>query len=298
MKNLVFTFASIITLLFSACKKNNDSKPSQGNLTLNLTGLEDLGTNYVYEGWLMVNGSPITSGRFSVNNLGQLSQTKFSIPQDQLSKATAFILTIEPAVNDSPAPTDVHVLAGDFNGNSGNASVGHSAALGNNFSSTSGKYILATPTDGGAMSNEESGVWFLDNSSGSPATGLNLPVLPSGWKYEGWIVLNGTPISTGTFTSISASDDNASSSSYKGTVNIGPAFPGEDYLMNAPSGFTFPTDLRGKTVVISVEPFPDNSPAPFAIKPLLHSVPASASVHTPISMNQNLGSLPSGSFTR
>ena len=39
-------------------------------------------------------------------------------------------------------------------------------------------------------------------------------------------------------------------------------FAGQDFI--AP-----PVDLIGHTAVISVEPDPDNSPAPFALKPLI-----------------------------
>lgn len=38
----------------------------------------------------------------------------------------------------------------------------------------------------------------------------------------------------------------------------GPPVPGEDFFINAPSGETFPLDIRGRTVVISVELVPDN----------------------------------------
>ena len=297
MKKLIFSSLAVVSLLLVSCVNDEDT-PTTKTLTLNIQGLENLGSNYVYEGWLMVNGAPITSGRFTVNSSGHLSQTSFKIPYAQLSSATAFILTIEPAVNDNPAPSSTHVLAGDFNGNNGTVSVSHAAALGNSFSTVAGKYILATPTDGGSMSNEESGIWFLDNSSGSAVAGLTLPTLPTGWKYEGWVVMNGVPVSTGTFTNVAAADDNASSSPYKGNAGNGPAFPGEDYLMNAPSGLVFPADLKGKTAVISIEPFPDNDSKPFTLKPLLKVIPTNAGIHTTLSMEKNLNSFPTGSFSR
>ena len=114
--------------------------------------------------------------------------------------------------------------------------------------------------------------------------GLDLPALPEGWKYEGWAVMNGRPISTGTFSDVSDFDDNATTSPFKGDAGDGPAYPGEDYLQNAPAGLTFPTDLRESTIVISVEPSPDNSSAPFTLKPLAHMVPVNAMTHTAISM--------------
>lgn len=292
---MILSVLVLSMLVFASCNKNNDSTST---LTLSLNGLEDLGTNYVYEGWIMVNGSPVSSGRFTVNSNGQLSKTSFSISDDQLKSATAFILTIEPATNDNPAPSEVHLVAGDFNGSTGTVSVSHAAALANNFSTASGKYVLATPTDGGSMNNEESGVWFLDNTSGMAAAGLNLPTLPAGWKYEGWVVFNGKPISTGTFTNPALADSNASTSVYKGNSGNGPSFPGEDFLQNAPAGLIFPTDLRGKTVAISIEPYPDNSPNPFLLKPLINTINTSATVHTVQTMTKDLTSFPSGSFSR
>ena len=294
MKKIILSLFALTTFL--SCDDDNSSRSS--NLSLTFQGLENLGTNYVYEGWLMVNGTPVSSGRFTVNSSGQLSQSSFSITTATLSAATAFILTIEPAINDAASPSNVHLLAGDFSGNTGVVSVAHTAAIGNNFSTATGKFVLATPTDGGSTNNEESGIWFMDNSSGSAVKGLNLPTLPAGWKYEGWVVINSIPVSTGTFTDANMADANAASTTYKGTNNNGPAFPGEDLLMNAPTGLTFPTDLRGKTIAISIEPFPDNSAAPFVLKPLLNTVASGAAVHTTLSMTANLNSFPTGTFSR
>jgi hypothetical protein len=292
MKKLLLGILGI-SMLTTSCN-NNDDESTTSALNLDITGLEDLGSDYVYEGWAIVNGEALSTGRFSVNSMGELSQTSFVMSKSQLNATTTFILTIEPAVGDVPEPSSVHILAGNFSGNAGTLSVSHSAAFGNDFTNSTGKFIMATPTDGGSMDNEESGVWFLDNSGASPVAGLSLPVLPSGWKYEGWAVINGTPVSTGTFTSVSGIDDNGM---FSGTT-MSPPFPGEDFLQAAPMGLSFPTDLRGKTIVISVEPSPDNSPAPFSLKPLVKAISAIEMTHSVVSMDQNLNSLPTGSFFR
>ena len=156
------------------------------------------------------------------------------------------------------------------------------AALGDDFTSATGTYILATPTDGNDDMNELSGVWFLDPSG--PSAGLALPTLPNGWKYEGWAVMGNTAVSTGTFTSVSGNDESAL---FSGTTASAPMYPGEDFLMNAPSGLTFPTDLSGGTMVISVEPDPDNSLAPFLLKPLVGMVPNPAMDHVAYTMSNN-----------
>ena len=293
MKKVLLLMLGLSLFLVGCDDDDNPSEPTTSSLNLNISGLEDLGSTALYEGWIMVDGAPKTTGTFTVNSSGTLSSTSFDIDSEDLNKATAFILTIEPNPDPSPDPSDVHILAGDFNGSSASLSVGHGAALGDDFSNISGKYILATPTDGNDQ-DENSGLWFLDLSSGAPAVGLDLPTLPAGWKYEGWAVINGMPVTTGTFTSVSAVDDSAP---YSGSAG-GPPFPGEDFLNNAPMGLTFPTDLAGGTAVISIEPDPDNSPNPFTLKPLVKMIPSNAVDHVTYTLDQNLGSFPTGTATK
>lgn len=274
IKRMFFTVLAIG--IFATSCSDDDNAPTVANLTLNLDGLEALGDDFLYEGWIIVDGAPVSTGTFSSVTFPQT----FAVDAIQLSNASKFVLTIEPAVDPDPAPAVTKILAGDFSGNSANV---NSSGIVADFASASGKYILATPTDTDDT-NEASGVWFLDNSSGSAVAGLNLPTLSDGWKYEGWVVFDGTPVSTGTFTTANAADDNAATSPFKGDAGNGPGYPGEDYLQNAPSGLTFPTDLKGRTIVISVEPSPDNSMAPFTLKPLAHMVPNNAMNHTTITM--------------
>ncbi len=280
MKKILLTIAAVGMLTFAACSDDIENTPKTANLNVAISGLENLGADYVYEGWIIVEGSPVSTGTFSVNDSGELSNTSFEVDAGSLATAGKFVLTIEPANDTDPAPANTKILAGDFSGSSANVS---STGIVGDFSAASGKYILATPTDG-MSNNERSGIWFLDISGGSPAAGLSLPTLTAGWKYEGWVVINGTPISTGTFTDVAAADDNAATTPFKGNENNGPGFPGEDYIQNAPAGLTFPTDLRGTTVVVSVEPDPDNSPNPFTLKPLAHTVPTDAADHVTLTM--------------
>lgn len=276
------------SIMFTSC---GDDEPLTKNLNLDISGLEDLGSAAIYEGWIMVDGTPKTTGTFSVDDSGNLSRTSFELDATDLESATAFILTVEPQPDPSPSPSDVHILAGDFTGENSTLTISHGAALGNDFSTSSGTYILATPTDMDD-SNEASGIWFLDNSSGAPEVGLDLPTLPSGWAYEGWAVIDGTPVSTGTFTSVTGQDDSAIFSGAGG-----PPFPGEDFLIDAPSGLSFPTNLSMGKAVISIEPVPDNNPAPFVLKPLVGDIPADATVHSALDIPQHLN-FPTGTATR
>src|SRR3990170_6338884 len=99
---------------------------------------------------------------------------------------------------------------------------------------------------------------FLNPDAG-PGPALTLPALPAGWKYEGWAVINAVPVTTRKFTTASCADGDAP---YSGTMPGSP-FPGENFLLNAPSGLTFPLDLSGQKIVITIEHEPDNSSDPF-----------------------------------
>lgn len=299
----------VLPLLFlAACQKQIKDLPAPGNndeisagagkgklkndeLELNITGLENLGPSARYEGWVIIDGSPVTTGTFTVNNSGQLSQTIFEVPAPvgKLKNATMFVLTIEPYPDNSPAPSDQHLLAGAFNGSNASLTIDHPAALNTNFASATGKFLLATPTTA-SMMDELSGIWFINNSSGMGMAGLNLPTLPTGWRYEGWAVINGQPVTTGTFMNGNMADNAAPFSGPLGR----PPFPGEDFITNAPAGLTFPTNLSGGIAVVSVEPYPDNSPAPFLLKPLVRMIPNPAAQHFTYMMNSNPGSFPTG----
>jgi hypothetical protein len=120
---------------------------------------------------------------------------------------------------------------------------------------------------------------------------LELPTLPDGWVYEGWAVIDGVPVSSGRFLETDKVDQDDPFSGTEG----GPPFPGEDYLFNAPTGLSFPTDLAGGTAVISVEPSPDDSSAPFTLKPLIGAISSDAVDHITYPLAIGEGDLPSGS---
>ena len=278
---------------FASCDSDDEPTIDTATFSANFSGLENLGSDYAYEGWLIVDGAPVSAGIFTIDADGNPSATSFEVNANDLANATTYVLTIEPSPDTEPAPSPVHILAGDFNGNSAALTVAHEAAIGNDFTDATGTYILATPTDGGD-NNETSGIWWLDPTAG-PAAGMVLPTLPDGWLYEGWVVIDGTPVSTGRFSSATGADDN---SGFSGD-EPGPPFPGEDFLQNAPDGLSFPTDLRGATAVISVEPVPDNSPAPFTLKPLVGPVAIDAPEHSPLTMtNSATDTNPTGTVSK
>lgn len=247
-----------------------------------------------YEGWAIIDGAPVTTGKFNVVDgktvgLDGEEIKAFHIEED-LGAATAIIVTIEPAGDTDTIPSETHFVAGDINADGeSELTIDHPAALGTDFSDAAGQFILATPSNGN-NTDEFSGVWFLDPSG--PAESLTLPTLPAGWMYEGWAVIDGVPVSTGTFLTAVGAD---SGEPFKGPDGT-PPFPGEDFLLNAPDGVTFPTDLRELPIVISVEPYPDNAPTPFVLKPLVGMAPADAADHVLYDLGLNVDDLPSASI--
>ena len=240
------------------------SDPPSETRTLRYTfeGLPTLGDGYEYEGWIIVDGTPVTAGRFDIVD-GAPSPATYEIDAAMADAATMYVLTIEPSVGDDPAPSDTHVVAGPFESGTATLTIGHMAALGDDFTSAAGTFFLATPTSA-AMDDDALGIWFIDASSGSPAAGLDLPALPPGWVYEGWVVdvsgANPVPISTGTFTATDAADSDGAGEA-AGDLSA-PPYPGQDFIDPA-------RDLSANHMaVISIEPMPDDSAAPFQLKPL------------------------------
>jgi len=257
----------VVVCLLSGCQTmtTDDGPPDDmGNgaptarLQVDFTGLESLGDNFVYEGWLIVDGSPVSTGRFSVNDDGNAAPAEFVVDQADADEATTFVLTIEPVDDADPGPADTHVLAGDFDGRA-DLTIGHAAALGDDFAAAVGSFILNTPSSADTDDDFDQGIWWLDPAAG-PGPTLTLPTLPAGWVYEGWVVGADGPISTGRFSMASEVDSDAAGAT--AGPDDTPPFPGQDFVDP-------PVSLIDFTAVISVEPDPDDGDGPFAIKPLV-----------------------------
>lgn len=244
-----------------ACGGDSDNdSDDMSTMTITPTALEALGSEYNYEGWIIVDGKAVSTGTFDIVD-GQTEPSRFSLDADMASQASTFVLTIEPEVGDDPAPSNVHIVAGDLQDGKTTATTSHGAALGSDFSAVEGTFILATPSNGNATPTQ--GIWFLDNSSGSAVAGLTLPVLPAGWVYEGWVAGATGPVSTGTFTDVNMADNDGAGAT--AGMEATPNYPGQDFVNPA-------MDLVGYKAVISVEPDPDNSAAPFSFKPLVADI--------------------------
>ncbi len=291
------TWVGVAVVFVSVAAAGARAQPGDIDLTLSFSRLEPLAADH-YEGWLLVAGEPVSTGTFTVSASGQLRdlagnpKSVFRVVGVDLAQATKFVLTIEPAGDADPAPAFVKPLAGDLNAAKTAATLTPNLG-GRSLAGIAGRYVLATPSDG-MGTNELSGVWFLDLASGSPTVGLTVPDLGgTDWVYEGWAVIDGTPVTTGRFTAPTGPDGSAPFSGPQAT----PPFPGEDFLANAPPGLTFPTSLAGRKVVVSIEPRIDSDPGPFQFKPLSGDVPVGAADHTTYSLIDASATLPSGSVS-
>ncbi len=221
------------------------------DLELTFDKLPPVGPDFVYEGWIILDGATTTS-RFATTT----ALTQY-VPAS-LAAATAYVLTIEPRRNDPAPASGTHIVAASLTaGTPSTLTTEHPAAIGTDFATAAAQYILATPTTA-SMTDNNLGVWFV--APGGPEA-LMLPTLPQGWIYEGWVANASGPVTTGRFRSgMGADSDGAGPTA--GPL-AGPPRPGQDFIMP-------PRDLVGGRVVITVEPEPDTAAAPFPIRPLVY----------------------------
>ena len=260
--------------------------PPVPTMTIDFDGLAPLGDAGVYEMWFVgADGNPVSGGTFDAD----AGPVVLDLP-DGIPGAVELKVSIE--TDDDPAPSQTIVLAGAMDGIAGDRSAELTTADIADFSTASGQYILATPTDGdGPPENERSGVWWTILPR---QRSLILPELGAGWEYEMWQVIDGVEVAGGKFSDTFAPDDAAP---YSGPEDA-PPLVGEDFLINAPAGLTFPVDLRGTETFISVEPVPDPSPDSSGIVPLSGIVPVDAEDHNALSVeNVSDSRLPTATIT-
>ncbi len=289
--------AAILAAFASACAEDGAAAGGAGGaggeggatgmaeLSLAFTDLPELGSDFVYEGWLITGDGPVSTGRFTVDGDGALSESLFAVDPTDADAASTFVLTIEPATGDDPAPSETHILAGDLTENSADLSMAHPAALRDDFTAAAGEYILAAPT-GGEGTPFQYGIWWL--VPGDPrSAGLALPTLPAGWAYEGWVA-SADAVSTGRFTDFGNADSDGAGPDAGSETSAAPPFPGQDFVDP-------PRDLTAEyTAVISVEPDPDDGSGPFFIKPLVHPIASIEPPTTQVMDNNAAATSPSG----
>ncbi|HEY1551716.1 MAG TPA: anti-sigma factor [Kofleriaceae bacterium] len=277
-------FTLVTSLWLVAC---TNSGGDQKTVTISASTLPALGSGYDYEGWFITPGGPESTGRFTVDGSGNPTPATSQVDTTIVDAATAAVITIEPA-NGGAGPSSTHIVGGALAGGAADLVVSYTSAVGTDFSSAAGTYILATPSTASDATDNDQGIWWLvppATQGGSATPGLTLPTLPAGWMYEGWVASATGPVSTGKFTSVSGAD--ADGAGPTAGPDAGPPFPGEDFIdpaMVLTSGFKS---------VITVEPDPDDSTAPFGIKALIADPIGTQTAPTSLPMStQGLPALP------
>jgi len=248
-----------------------------------------------YEGWAILGGMPVSTGKFNVNGAGMPVELgggpvipEFDVGQD-ISAANYIKITIEPVGDMDMIPSGLVILAAPVLGSQADlvTDVPNRTVL---ETMTTGAFILATPSDNPDVpDNNDQGIWFLTMPGPVPGF-MNLPDIGPKWTYEGWAVdvsdpMSPVPYSTGTFSMASGADSDAA-----GCNGGGPPFPGQDFVAFQ-CGPVLDLDTGDFAAVITIEPVPDNAPMPFQLKPLAGAIPTDA-----LGMNNDLGNQAAATF--
>ena len=270
----------------AASTSNQVAQSEEFPLDFSVDNLEPLSEG-IYEGWIVRGDDKFTFGTFNTTESGAI-EGDLALDGVEPQNGDMVVVTIEPVPDDDPEPSGVIILAGELMDGSADL------AFPVDVSGFSGQYILATPSDGDG-NNETSGIWFVDPSDLTAS--LNIPDAPDGWVYEGWVVHQGQPITSGRFTSAVGADQFDGFTGPQG----GPAFPGEDYLVNLPEPFTEPLMLAdgASMVVISIEPdingVDPTGDGPAQVKPLSAAIAEGAADHELFDLSLSTDTIPSGS---
>lgn len=187
-------------------------------------------------------------GSFFIDAAGQIVDeagapiTRFTSEEFEVRRTLRLLITIEIPGEPPESPSGMQILTGTFIDGVATLVVPISTAI----TEASGSLRVFTPTDGPAT-NEASGLWMVD-AAGEPT--LSIPDSTGALTYETFIELGGQTINLGRFEVGDETDDN---NRFSAEQFDPPAAPGEDLLLNAPEGLTFPTDLSGARVTVSLE---------------------------------------------
>jgi hypothetical protein len=286
---------AVLCMLAVPARAQSDASKLVLNLT-NLAPLDESGEGH-YEGWAIVAGSPVSTGKFNINEMGEPIGLgggpvidEFDAGQD-ITTATDIKISIEPPGDMDAIPSGLIIVDGVVSMKKAQlaVSVPHAPAL----ESSTGAFVLATPSDDFENTeNPEQGIWFLTMPGPTPGF-MALPDIGPDWVYEGWVVDTSgggpMPYSTGTFSFASQMDSDAA-----GCNGGGPPFPGEDFVPFH-CGPELTLNSGDFLAVLTIEPVPDTSPGPFQLKPMAGSIPPDAVGMPGIALgNQVAGTFPTG----
>lgn len=274
MKNKLLIIITLLLFTFTGCDYfENGTTLDISKIEANISVLPVLPDSMIYVGWFDSDDygavKVFVMDADQNGNIKYISDEKF----ENLLRAQEFYLTTElkSVANDSNlTPSSRKLLLGRFSDSACNLTISETPLDFENLLNE--VFTLSTPTNG-PDTDELSGVWFIDSLTTNPKAGLTLPDIYAGWIYEGWVQIDGQYISTGRFVNPNVAD------LFSGYSDALPGynFPGEDFLVNAPEGLTFPLNLSNAKVIVSIE-YNDgrtHGTAPF-LKIFEGTVPASA----------------------
>lgn len=209
----------------------------------------DPDTQGVYYLWaLLERNRAELLGSFAIDESGEIVDDNgapidiFRSNEFSVRKTLRLLVTIELPGPAPESPSGMQILSGTVIDGVSNLTVPISRTI----ADASGSLRVFTPTDGPGT-NEVSGFWFM-NVDGEAT--LRLPDTTGALVYETFIELGGQAIPLGRFERGDQEDD---ANQFSAEQVEAPERPGEDLLMDAPEGLTFPTDISGARVTVSLE---------------------------------------------
>ena len=220
-------------------------------ILVDVTSLQPLdpGTDGIYYLWALLERNETQSlGAFNIGAGGQMVDTagaplrEFRSDQFSLRQTLRMLITIESETEAPSAPSGMQILSGTFIEGVATLRVPISSAI----TSAGGSVQIFTPTDG-PNTNETSGFWMVDGN-GDPS--VTLPDTTAALIYETFIDIKGSSLGVGRFDRSDQADDLCRFCDDDATA---PERPGDDLLVNAPAGLTFPASLAGARITVSLE---------------------------------------------
>ena len=250
--------------------------PSGGrtDLQLSFTGMPALANGFYYEGWVVVDGEPWSTGRFNVAADGSLvtpegNPVKGGVYQADIdmTEAAAVAITLHPP-GDDRGPNAQHIVGGAVEALAAKLTLDDSLGIGANLRESTGTYSLT--------------------GERSATLTFATPGMHPGFAYEAWVVKDGVLTSLGTFGGKPV--DVAAG----GHVHV---HQQTDHTLKTHELVVDGADLRGSRVVLTLEPIPDDAPEPFGITVLDGDVVASAEVGVGYDIPAASSALPLGKAT-
>lgn len=262
------------------------------------SGLAPLGsTGGTYEGWAVTGGTPLSTGKFRIDDsvspaavvnaartrtYGTVQEATFGPANTLLGEsfpfitdATRFFVTLEPEGDDDGVPTGNVILEGTFTGD--RAELAPSALVAGDLTQASAVATVATFTGSGS-SPAGNGLWLLSTTMPPPGP-VTLPEPLGSWAYEAFLDDGTSTWSLGRFRVLDRPDSDAATAPTRGDASVGPAAPGQDFLVGATGVGGSPVlDLASGSwrVEVTVEPEPDNASGPGPLLLLAGDVPSEA----------------------